>query len=408
MTLLNYLASSSLLLALGAAVYGLLLRKEPYFRFNRYFILTLVVLSFLFPLVDFSGWWAEPLPLPVFQMGEVMVSPKGVLASSGPNWGLTQILMNTYLIGLGVSLMALLYRIGKLGLLLNAARKVHENGRTYRLVHTEGFLPTSSFFGYLLWDNTCNLTEEESEQIKAHEWVHIQARHSHDLLGMELAKVVLWFHPAIYWLRHHLALVHEYQADQQVIHTHSPVAYQQLMIKELFQVNPLIFSHPFNQSQLLNRIKMMNTKKKRQPWNLSVAVLSILLVMGAYSCTQEMTSNEEALSLTPVSASDEVFKVVDKGPSFPGGIESYSEYLKNNLKYPDRARENGAEGRVFLQFIITKEGKIKDAEILRGIGFGIDEEAIRFVNSMPHWQPAELDGKKVNAYMQLAIVFKLD
>jgi TonB family protein len=408
MALLNYLASSSLLLALGAAVYGLLLRKEPYFRFNRYFILTLVVLSFLFPLIDFSGWWAEPLPLPVFQMGEVMVSPKGVLASSGPNWGLTQILMNTYLIGLGVSLMALLYRIGKLGLLLNAARKVHENGRTYRLVHTEGFLPTSSFFGYLLWDNTCNLTEEESEQIKAHEWVHIQARHSHDLLGMELAKVVLWFHPAIYWLRHHLALVHEYQADQQVVHAHSPVAYQQLMIKELFQVNPLIFSHPFNQSQLLNRIKMMNTKKKRQPWKMIAATLLVMGSVSFYACTTETTSTNAESELAEQPADDIIHKEYDTSPQFPGGNDGLAQFLKANLVYPKYAKDNGLEGRVFAQFVVTKEGKIEDIQLIRGVEPGIDKEALRIYQLMPHWEPATINGNPVNALMQLAIVFKLD
>ena len=94
-------------------------------------------------------------------------------------------------------------------------------------------------------------------------------------------------------------------------------------------------------------------------------------------------------------------------PEFPGGEKDLFAFLYSNLKYPALARENGISGRVVIQFIVSKEGKIYGAKVIKGIGGGCDQEALRAVNAMPDWRPGKHNGKPVDVIYTLPIVFQL-
>jgi protein TonB len=98
---------------------------------------------------------------------------------------------------------------------------------------------------------------------------------------------------------------------------------------------------------------------------------------------------------------------VETNPAFPGGEGKMYEYLGRNMKYPPIARDNNIQGRVYVSFVVEKSGKITDVRVLRGIGGGCDEEAIRVVKSMPSWSPGKQRGKAVRVRFNLPIVFKL-
>ncbi len=102
-----------------------------------------------------------------------------------------------------------------------------------------------------------------------------------------------------------------------------------------------------------------------------------------------------------------VLTIVEEMPTFPGGEGELQGYLKKNIKYPAIARENNITGRVYVNFIVDREGKIKDAKILRGIGGGCDEEALRVVRSMPAWKPGKQNGRTVNVSFNMPIFFNL-
>lgn len=102
-----------------------------------------------------------------------------------------------------------------------------------------------------------------------------------------------------------------------------------------------------------------------------------------------------------------VFTVVEEMPTFPGGDEKLFEYIQKNIKYPAIARENGISGRVYLTFVVDKEGRIKDVRLLRGIGGGCDEEAMRVVRSMPDWKPGRQNGRSVQVQYNLPVNFTL-
>ncbi|MBK9636495.1 MAG: TonB family protein [Bacteroidetes bacterium] len=98
---------------------------------------------------------------------------------------------------------------------------------------------------------------------------------------------------------------------------------------------------------------------------------------------------------------------VEEMPQFPGGVNEMLKYLKNNIKYPIDAREANITGVVYLSFIVDKEGEIKNIEILKGIGGGCEEEAVRVVKKMSKWNPGKQNGKAVNVQFKLPVSFTL-
>jgi protein TonB len=99
-----------------------------------------------------------------------------------------------------------------------------------------------------------------------------------------------------------------------------------------------------------------------------------------------------------------VFQVVEQMPEFNGDLKSY---LSTNIRYPELAKENNVEGRVFIRFVVNEDGAISGAEVLRGIGGGCDDEALRVLKTMPKWKPGKQNGRAVKVFFTLPIVFKL-
>lgn len=108
---------------------------------------------------------------------------------------------------------------------------------------------------------------------------------------------------------------------------------------------------------------------------------------------------------TPVQA--EIFTVVEEQPGYPGGEEARISFLQQNIRYPEEAKELGIQGRVFVTFVVEVDGSITDVRVLRGIGGGCDEEAVRVVKAMPKWVPGKQRGVPVRVQFNLPIKFTL-
>ncbi|MCF6352854.1 MAG: energy transducer TonB [Cyclobacteriaceae bacterium] len=104
---------------------------------------------------------------------------------------------------------------------------------------------------------------------------------------------------------------------------------------------------------------------------------------------------------------DEIFTIVEKQPSFLGGDRAFYKYISKKMKYPSQARRMGIEGKVFVQFVVDEKGNITDVKVIRGVGAGCDEEAIRVIKNSPKWNPGKQRGKAVKVRMVLPITFKL-
>ncbi len=116
----------------------------------------------------------------------------------------------------------------------------------------------------------------------------------------------------------------------------------------------------------------------------------------------------EALELPIPPKGEDVFTVVEEMPQFPGGNEALIDYLVKNVVYPKEAKDNNISGRVFVSFVVEKDGSIGDVKILRGIGGGCDEESVRVVSSMPKWIPGKQNGKPVRVAYNLPIKYALN
>ncbi|MFO8055267.1 MAG: energy transducer TonB [Bacteroidales bacterium] len=109
----------------------------------------------------------------------------------------------------------------------------------------------------------------------------------------------------------------------------------------------------------------------------------------------------------PSVEEQEIFTVVEENPEFPGGDKARLEYLRENIEYPSMAREAGIEGTVHVTFVVEPDGSVTNVRILRGIGGGCNEEALRVVRNMPKWEPGKQRGRKVRVQFNLPIRFKL-
>ena len=133
---------------------------------------------------------------------------------------------------------------------------------------------------------------------------------------------------------------------------------------------------------------------------------TILLIAMLLSGAMLMAQNTEVV-VNPTDNDEEVFLVVEDEPEFPGGMEALYKYLASNIKYPAAAKEQKIQGHVIVNFVIEKDGSVSNIKLLRDIGGGCGEEAIRVVQAMPKWKPARQRGKRVRAQFNLPINFNL-
>lgn len=105
---------------------------------------------------------------------------------------------------------------------------------------------------------------------------------------------------------------------------------------------------------------------------------------------------------------EKTFLSVETMPEFAGGNAALAKFLQKNLRYPRNASEVGIGGKVYVQFVVGKDGNISNIDILKGLGFGCDEEAQRVIKLMPRWNPGKQSGRNVSVKFTLPIVFQLD
>lgn len=130
--------------------------------------------------------------------------------------------------------------------------------------------------------------------------------------------------------------------------------------------------------------------------------------------TEDTQGNAQKDIFVPSVAKDEeevddniAFVLVEEMPEFPGGETGLLNYIRQSLRYPVIAQENGIQGRVVCSFVIDRNGKVTEAEVARSIDPALDKEALRVVNAMPNWKPGKQRGKPVRVKFTVPITFRL-
>lgn len=418
-TFFAYLIKSSVCILFYELFYRLFLRGETFHRLNRMILLMSLVLSLLLPLLDVSGWFsfagqdgAMPVTELTFSLQELVVDQRtaGLLEHQGiAAWA---VIFGVYLAGIILLLLKNLLVFVYLHRLLKRCRQEQTaDGQVYYRCPDR--------MGPFSWLGRVVLSSADdgplTDCILAHERAHAALGHSFDLLLVELFLCFQWFNPAAWWLKKDLRLVHEYEADRYVLASGFDArAYQLLLIRK--SVGPKLYNmvHSFNNYSLKKRITMM-MKRKSKFWTQAKSLYVLPLggfVLALFACvdgkkpTVEESQSVETREMTVKEQPDDsVASYVD--PSFPGGDVACMKWLSENVKYPAEAVEKGIKGRVIVQFVVTKDGKITDAEVARSVDPLLDAEALRAIRSMPDWEPAQRDGQNIAVKYSLPIAYSL-
>ena len=378
-----------------------------------------------------------------------------------------QVALLVYLAGIVFFAFRNVYSLVRLLMLLKSGKKEdigsYLPGRKERvtlIVHNCDIAPFS-WMGYIVISRKD--LEENGREILIHELAHIHNRHSWDLLVADVCIFFQWFNPASWLLKQELQNIHEFEADETVIKEGVDAKqYQLLLIKKAVGTRLYSMANSFNHSKLKKRITMM-LKEKSSSWArlkylyvLPVAAIAVTafarpevsetveeisaVKVNDLTAIVETKVAESSGQLLPVQSvpkdsvnrkskvavqqmdelvvvgyaskdsvkdREPVFNVVEQMPSFPGGMEALMQYLAKNMRYPVEAQKNKVQGRVVVGFIVSKDGDIKKAHILRGVDPELDAEAIRVIESMPRWMPGMQRGKAVAVSYTLPVMFRL-
>ena len=228
------------------------------------------------------------------------------------------------------------------------------------------------------------------------------------------------------WItREELRLLHEYEADEGVIQKGiDATQYQLLLVRKAVGDQRFSLASGFQHAKLKNRIAMM-LKPSSSRW-MRWSYLALLPVLAAFmfACNPSKNSkgqaseaseqpifSEEAAAAeqAAVSESEAVpFADIECKPTFNGvDANEFSKWVNSQLKYPEQAKKDGAQGRVLLQFIVGADGAVRDVKVLKGVREDLDAEAVRVISSSPKWEPGEQDGKPVPVIYNFPIVYQL-
>ena len=503
-------------------VYRFLFRNSNRLYFNRFFLLTSMLLALAMPLLGLLSGIEVPQMATLKQnmfngmmLNEVIVTPDGqpvlpevtVTTDATPSrFSVWQVIGGIYLIGVVVMTLLFLIKLGRLVALIIRSPKRKMDGFT--AVFTGKEQGSFSFFRYAFFPS-----ENVDSDIMRHEMSHIGHHHSWDILFAEVMMILQWFNPFIYLYKKELQSLHEYQADRDVVATGvDKKNYMMLILQQCTAVDFSGMSNNFSLILTKKRIKMItkNEKAKGLWWRLlaTLPVLAILMIANTKVTAQEKTTEsqritvemgqfeiydddgfpmllkdtiiynedgsyvkcetsdsdvldpntgeplkkmtitthkadgspanhmslhweiqgdttlytaepfsitEESLgillgglsALEDAPSNDSIYQIVDEMPQYPGGEKAMMEYVAKNVKYPQEAKDKEIQGRVFVSFVIEKDGSVNEVKVLRSIGGGCDEEAVRVVSSMPKWKPGIKDGKPVRVSYMMPLNFKL-
>lgn len=399
----TWLIESGISLAIFYLAYRFFLNRENLFQSNRSYLLFALFLSTVLPFLN--------IPSPVnlhysHYLAEVVVTSNAMPVSTeaAKQVSVLEILSYIYFLGVVIMTGTFLYRLIQLFRIIRNSQM--ERKGKIRLAKTKLNHAPFSFLHMIVY-NEENLSKEEKDKIMEHEAVHVKQLHTLDILLVEIIAILQWFNPFVWLYKTSLKELHEYLADREVIRkgTNIPV-YQQLLLNFQLRRQYITLANNFNYSLTKKRFIMM-TKTRKNP----LASARFLLILPALIAIISLTKLNAAGNLNTQSPPpEEIFIEVEKMPKFGQEDEeglAFRKYIAENLKYPAEAAKKGIEGRVFVQFIVDYQGKVKDTKVIRGVHELLDAEALRVVETSPDWIPGTQRGKAVNVQYVFPISFVL-
>jgi len=434
--IVGYIIELNIALTIFFFVYLVAFRRDGNFNNRRAFLLFSMIASLLIPLLNFQiSTPAASMYTNVISLEGVVITGSGESAASG-GVSFPGILFTAYLLISGFFMLKLILGILRIYLLALRAPKVTIDGKTVAISNT---LHASSFF-HLIFLDPSKLNPSDCKLILRHEHCHVSLVHSLDRILSEFIVALNWFNPLSWIIRRSIVVNHEYQADNKVIERGTDQISYQLSILNQY-IGSASITNQFS-NQIKNRIKMLNKNyKKGSSWK-SLLLIPVSMILLLFMACNNDAIDDAIESDTNKSAEKEIFYVVEEMPQWAGGEELTMEmrkFIAKNLIYPPKAIEAGAEGKVFVQFLVTETGKVvvpdpselppphpaellTDKEVVVVTYRPLDnqkelpddeiiqlfkDESKRVVELMPNLIPGKQRGKAVNVMFTMPIIFKM-
>lgn len=440
MTWWHYLLLVNVYLTLFFVFYALFLRRETFFNLNRVYLVSSALLSFCIPAIQ-SNWIKGLFITKQVQETIYHVGPSVMYRITGNAPAVHQLTLGQIIGGIYVA-----------GILILTIRFFYQLAVINWVISQPKSDTSYSFFKQIKIEHRDS--DAHNQVITAHEEVHARQWHTADLLLMEAIMIINWFNPVVYLYRNAVKYIHEFIADRDAIKTGTNKAeYAMLLLSQTFVTPPYHLVNPFfNSSLLKQRIQMLH--KSRSHWvmlvkyGLSAPLFALMLVLSSATVDRSKTiqainNTAKQVFTTPaaqtfstgnISAADQadleeaikqhndsaaiaerqapeftpdLVNAPEESAQFPGGMDAFTRYLGANIRYPAEAKKRNVQGKVFCSFIIEKDGSLSGLKVIRGIGAGADEEALRVVAAMPKWVPAMQNGVKVRQLYTVPISFVL-
>ncbi len=425
---LLYIARAGLYLSLFYAFYLLVMRRTTFFRLNRVLLLAGSYLCLLLPFIRLrtateATGVAQILTIQSVAVGE----PADLTLPAAFPW--KDVLLALYIAGALATLALYLLSAQKMRRVIWRAEKTELEG--CRLLLLDENIPSFS------WGRTVVMGRKDLEDnpaIFTHEQMHVRCRHSLDLLLFLPLQLLFWWNPLAWTTREELRLLHEYEADEGVLQKGiNATQYQLLLVRKAVGEQRFSLASGFQHAKLKNRIEMM-LKPTSSGWmRWSYLALIPVLAVFMFACNPNKKSKtpapetveQEAPAATEtagytITVTDEPeaeasekeavpFSLIEHKPGFNGGdANEFSRWVNSQLKYPEQAKKDGAQGRVLLQFTVGADGVVRDVKVLRSVREDLDAEAVKVVSSSPKWEPGyNADGEAVPVVYSFPVVYQL-
>lgn len=421
---------SAMVVAFFYLAFQLFFNKEASFRQNRLFLILGVLLGLFVPFLDFTaptGFIPEGfIELKTINVG---TGDMGVEANT-ESFAKLHLLYLIYFIGVVFFLGKFLIQILNLFRLYKNAR-IKKNSNIV-FVYTGKRHPVFSFLNYVFIDTEL-AHSKDLDIIINHERVHVAQKHSIDLLLFELLAIVQWFSPFVWMYRKSIKQNHEFLADRGVLGNGFTLKkYQEVLLQNYSFLNYGL-TNSFNHSLTFKRLIMMKKNNSKRKSVAKLLIVLPILIISVYfiSCTKEneildnkkedkleIVGKENNLIVTEetkkaesiqksISSNEQVFDIVEEMPEFPGGDMALRQFIAQEVKYPQEAKEAGVSGKVYVRFAVNSDGYVSCTEIARGEHDVLNEEAMRVVRMLPKWTPGKQRGKAVSVYYTVPINFQL-
>ncbi|WP_281298043.1 M56 family metallopeptidase [Flavobacterium limnophilum] len=421
--MIDFLYKSSLSLFLLLIFYHLVLEKEKMHQFNRFYLLFSLVFSLAIPFMTIEIVTETIAPVQQTHDYVIQDSSNKIILEQSIDY---KSIILWILYGLVASILLFRY----IGNILKIISNIKSNPvvvyKNAKLVLLEEQVPPHTFLNYIFLNKGDYQNRKINEELYTHELIHVNEKHTLDILLVEALKTVLWFNPIFIFYKKAIQLNHEFLADEKVVTIYNNIPFYQNLLLAYANTNPTFgLTSNLNYSITKKRFIMMTkTVSKTRILLSKIVLLPLFSGLIFFICTESVAqvktatnsndkNNQIAENTDSVNFNASVktavgffcipgtypLHEVDVKPEFPEGIDKLNNSIAENFIIP----KDCLEVKLHIGFVVETDGSLSNFSPINDNCPGSSDEAIRVLKNLPKWKPGTKDGKAVRTSYDLPI-----